>query len=68
MVLLRFKKVIRPFFVYNSVKEGFLMGFQIFNFEDNSNVSVVNRKGIFKVIQYDKDLAVLQRMHKLSSI
>ena len=33
------------------------MGFQIFNFEDNSNVSVVNRKGIFKVIQYDKDLS-----------
>ena len=31
------------------------MGFQIFNFEDNSNVSVVSRKGIFKVIQYDKD-------------
>jgi len=27
------------------------MGFQIFNFEDNSNVSVVSRKGIFKVIQ-----------------
>lgn len=33
------------------------MGFQIFNFEDNSNVSVVSRKGIFKVIQYDKDLS-----------
>ena len=33
------------------------MGFQIFNFEDNSNVSVVSRKGMFKVIQYDKDLS-----------
>ena len=33
------------------------MGFQIYNFEDNNNVTIVSRKGMFKVIQYDKDLS-----------
>lgn len=33
------------------------MGFQIYNFEDNDNVTIVSRKGMFKVIQYDKDLS-----------